>query len=100
VSFMEVTAEAKLIARLQARVSTLEALLEERSRELRLIQKSVCHRDLLVISRIAAGLSPLPLGAFDPVFWQETTGLAPAEVGEALEALWSSLVPVKPQETR
>lgn len=97
---MEVTSEAKLIARLQARVSTLESLLEERSRELRLIQKHVCHRDLLVISRIAAGLSPLPLGAFDTVFWQETTHLAPAEVGEALEALWSSLVPMKPQETR
>ena len=97
---MEVTPEAKLIARLQARVSKLEVLLEERSRELRLIQKNVCHRDLLVISRIAAGLSPLPLGAFDPVFWQETTGLASAEVGEAMEALWSSLMSVKLQETR
>lgn len=88
--------EAKLIARLQARVAALEALLERRSRELRTIQKHVCHRDLLVISRIAAGLSPLPFGAFDPDFWQETTHLTPAEVDSTLEALWSSLEVAEP----
>ncbi|MFP5285174.1 MAG: hypothetical protein ACLGI9_05500, partial [Thermoanaerobaculia bacterium] len=74
------SAEARLIARLQARVAALEALLERRSRELRQIQKQVCHRDLLVISRISAGLPPLPFGAFDPDFWQETTNLTAAEV--------------------
>ena len=83
--------------RLQARVTTLEALLERRSRELRQIQKHVCHRDLLIISRICAGLSPLPLGAFDPAFWQETTALTPAEVEPTLEALWSSLDVVEPR---
>lgn len=97
---MEATPEAKLIARLQARVSMLEALLEKRSRELRLIQQHVCHRDLLLISRIAAELFPLPLGSFDPAFWQETTALTPAEVSDALEALWSSLGPSRSQEMR
>lgn len=94
---MEESAEAKLVARLQARVAALEALLERRSRELRLIQKHVCHRDLLVISRICAGLSPLPYGPFDPEFWQESTHLVAAEVEPTLEALWSSLDPVEPR---
>lgn len=88
--------EKRLIAQLQARVAALEALLERRSRELRTIQKHVCHRDLLVISRISAGLSHLPFGAFDPDFWQETTNLTPAEVEPTLEALWSSLNVAEP----
>lgn len=92
--------EAKQIARLQSRVSALEALLERRSRELRLIQKHACHRDLLVISRVVSGLSPLPFGPFDPDFWQETTTLTPAEVSETLEILWSSLTPVEVLELR
>lgn len=90
------SAEATLIARLQARVAALEALLERRSRELRQIQKHVCHRDLLVISRVCAGLSPLPVGAFDPDFWQETTVLTQAEVEPTLESLWSSLDVAEP----
>lgn len=85
------SAEARLIARLQARVTALEALLERRSRELRRIQKHVCHRDLMIISRVSAGLSPLPFGAFDPDFWQETPALTPADVEQTLEALWNSL---------
>jgi hypothetical protein len=89
--------EAEQIARLQSRVATLEALLERRSRELRLIQKHICHRDLLVVSRISAGLSPLPFGSFDPGFWQETTALTPAEVEPILDALWSSLDVVEPR---
>lgn len=94
---MDPAPEAQLIARLQARVTALEALLERRSRELRLIQKHVCHRDLIVIGRVAAGLSPLPFGPFDPDFWSETTHLAPADVGDTLEALWSSLAPEPPR---
>jgi hypothetical protein len=91
------SAEAKRIARLQSRVAALEVLLERRSRELRLIQKHVCHRDLLVISRISAGLSPLPFGSFDPQFWQETTALTPAEVEETMKDLWSSLDVAEPR---
>ena len=92
-----VPAEAEQIARLQSRVAALEALLERRSRELRLIQKQVCHRDLLVISRISAGLAPLPFGSFDPHFWQETTALTPAEVEETMKDLWSSLEMAEPR---
>lgn len=91
------SAEGRLIARLQARVAELEALLERRSRELRQIQRHVCHRDLLVISRISAGLPPLPFGSFDLDFWQETTNLTGAEVEPTLEALWSSLAPAEPR---
>lgn len=91
------SAEEKEIARLKSRVAALEALLERRSRELRLIQKHVCHRDLLVISRISAGLSPLPFGPFSPDFWQETTALTAAEVEPTLENLWSSLDVVEPR---
>ncbi len=93
---MEEVSQAQLIARLQARVAALEAQLERRSRELRLIQKHVCHRDLIVIGRVAAGLSPLPFGVFDLDFWAETTQLSPADVGSTLEALWSSLTPDSP----
>ena len=90
---MGATRESELIARLEARVAELEALLERRSRELRLFQRHMCHRDLIVLSRIAAGVYPLPFGPFEPEFWPESTDLTPAEVGDTLEALWSSLVP-------
>lgn len=91
------TEEARRITYLEARVAELEALLDRRSRELRLLQKHVCHRDLIVMSRIAAGLPPLPFGPFEPDFWGETTHLAQAEVGDTLEALWSSLYPELPE---
>lgn len=90
---MEASPEQQLIARLEARVATLEAALEERSRELRRIQKHVCHRDLVLISRLRAGLPPLPRGAYDPAFWRETTELTAADVEETLCDLWSSIVP-------
>jgi hypothetical protein len=85
--------QQRLIARLEARVSALEAALEVRSRELRLIQRHVCHRDLVLISRLRAGLPPLPRGAYEPAFWRETTELTPADVEETLRDLWSSIVP-------
>ncbi|HYG61643.1 MAG TPA: hypothetical protein VEL74_03610 [Thermoanaerobaculia bacterium] len=86
--------EQRTIARLEARVEALEAALERRSRELRLIQRHVCKRDLILISRLLAGLPPLPFGAYEPAFWQETTALTPAEVEETLTDLWRSLAPV------
>ncbi len=90
---MGVTRESELIARLEAQVAALEALLERRSRELRLFQEHMCHRDLIVLSRITAGAVPLPFGPFEPEFWPESTDLTQAEVGDTLEALWSSLAP-------
>jgi hypothetical protein len=85
--------EQLLIARLAARVAALEAALEERSRELRRIQQHVCHRDLVLISRLRAGLPPLPRGAYEPLFWRESTELTAADVEETLRDLWSSVVP-------
>ena len=81
------------VARLEARVEELEALLARRSAELRLIQSHVCHRDLVVISRIMGGYYGVPFGPFDPDFWPETTSLAGGEVPETLAALWRSLRP-------
>lgn len=92
----EASPEQQLIARLEARVAALEAALEERSRELRLIQRHVCHRDLVLISRVRAGLPPLPRGAYEPAFWRETTELTPADIEETLQDLWTSVVPLDP----
>jgi hypothetical protein len=90
---MGASSERQTIARLEARVAALEAALEERSRELCRIQRSVCHRDLVLISRLRAGLPPLPRGAYEPAFWRETTELTAADVEETLRDLWSSVVP-------
>ncbi|HVT16699.1 MAG TPA: hypothetical protein VHQ90_11050 [Thermoanaerobaculia bacterium] len=88
--------ETLLIARLEARIAALEAALDQRSRDLRLLQRHACKRDLIAIERLAAGLPPLPLGAFEPVFWQETTDLTQEDVRETLEDLWASLAQVEP----
>jgi len=95
---MEPLADEPEIARLTARVAALEAALEERSRELRLIQRYVCHRDLVLIARLRSGLPPLPRGAYEPAFWHETTDLAAADVEQTLLDLWTSLIPPAPRE--
>jgi hypothetical protein len=79
------------LAYLEARVAELEERLERRSRELRIIQRNVCTRDLAVIARVLAGLRPLPYGPFDPDAWPSNTELLPAQVHETLAALWHSL---------
>jgi hypothetical protein len=91
---MGASPEQRLIARLEARVAALEAALAARSRELRLLQEHVCHRDLVLISRLRAGLPPLPYGAYEPAFWRETTELTQVDVEETLRDLWSSIVPL------
>ena len=88
-----VTDQARQIARLEAQVAELERLLARRSYELRRFQKHASHRDLIVLSRICAGLVPVPFGAFDPEFWPETADLNQADVEETLLALWDSLFP-------
>ncbi len=70
----------------------LEAALERRSRELRLIQKHLCPRDLVVVSRVSAGL-PLAKGAYDPLLWIETTEVTEADIQETLEDLWIAVNP-------
>lgn len=86
--------EQSEIARLQAQVAALETVLARRSRELRLIQKYICRRDLILVSRLLSGFPPLPFGAYEPAFWQETTALTGAHVEETLVDLWRSLAPL------
>ena len=81
----------ELIAQLEARVAALEEALERRSRELRLLQQSVCACDLVSISRILAGQPPLSRNAYEPGYWRETAELTEADVEETLEDLWSSV---------
>jgi hypothetical protein len=95
---MEARSEESIIARLEAKVAALETALERRSRELTLIQKHICMRDLLVIARLRAGLPPLPKGAYEPSHWGETTALTAADVEETLVDLWDSITP--PRRTR
>lgn len=81
------------IARLEGRIAALEDALERRSREMRLLQASLCPTDLVQLARICDGLSPLPRIACQPEYWSETTLIAPAEVEATLEDLWASLTP-------
>jgi hypothetical protein len=84
------------IARLEGRVAALEAALERRSQELRLLQRHLCPMDLAQLARLTAGLPPLPRIACEPGFWRETRELTEADVPETMEALWSSLHPPGP----
>jgi hypothetical protein len=86
-------AAARRIAELEAQVAGLEAALAQRSRELRVLQGHLCRRDLITLSRLAAGLPALARGAYEPDLWRETTDFTPAEVDLTLTDLWQSLVP-------
>jgi len=81
------------IARLEGRVAALEAALERRSDELRVLQRHLCPHDLAQLTRLTAGLPLLPHIACEPSYWRETRELTVADVPETLEALWSSLYP-------
>jgi len=89
--------EASLtIAQLEARVAALEAALERRSEEVRRLQRELPERELVVLSRLSAGLPPGPATPFEPDRWRETAELTPAEVEETLTDLWRSLRPREP----
>lgn len=81
------------LARLETRVAALEAALERRSGELRRIQRALPGRELVVVSRLLAGLPPFPTDPYDPRGWRETTALSAADVEETLTDLWRSLAP-------
>ncbi len=81
------------VAFLEARVEVLEEALVRRSRTLRALQREVCATDLLQISRLEAGLPPLPDRAYDLALWTETTRLTAAEVEPTMRDLWRSLTP-------
>lgn len=80
----------RTIARLESRVSALERLLAERSRETRALAREVCGEDLVVLSRMAAGGKPLPGPRRGVDRWVETTVLTPADVERTMEELWRS----------
>jgi hypothetical protein len=88
------TPEAQRIVELEAQVEALTAALVRRSRELRLLQGHLCRRDLVTLSRLAAGLPAFARGAYEPDLWRETTALTSAEVDITLEDLWRSLLPL------
>ncbi len=81
------------IARLEARVATLEEVLLRRSNELLELQQLLPSRELLNFSRRAGGLPPIPLGSYDLEIWRETTALTSANVPETIRDLWRSLAP-------
>ena len=81
------------IARLAGRVAALEDALDRRSRELRLLQTLLRPVDLMQLARLADGLAPLPRLAHQPEYWNETTLIAPADLEETLQDLWTSLTP-------
>lgn len=81
------------IAELEARVQALEAALTRRSEQLRQLQSLLSARDLIALARLAEGLLPLPLRAYEPALWRETTELEEASVEDVLNDLWRSLYP-------
>lgn len=87
------------IAYLEARVEALESALAERSKELRKLQRYLSPEDLLLFSRIRAGLPPLPRQqAYDLSLWTETRELAASDVEETMLDLWRSLRPIEDPE--
>lgn len=81
------------IARLEARVETLERLLSQRSRFLRTLARDLCEDDLVSLSRLAAGLPPFARAAFGLHAWRETTALTAGDVERTMRELWRSLSP-------
>jgi hypothetical protein len=81
---------AEQIARLEARVERLEKLLAARSRLLRELTDELCPEDLVSLSRLASGLSPLLKSAFGILDWRETTALTGGDVEKTMKQLWRS----------
>lgn len=84
---------AAVIARLEARVAALERALEDRSRLLRQATRIVCEEDLLNLSRLVAGLPPIPRAGFGLRGWRETTTPTEGDVDKTMEELWRSAAP-------
>ncbi len=85
------TAAELEIAALRARVAALEQALARRSAELRRLQQILCRDDLAALDELLAESSQVAGLGFDPLSWQETHRMRPAEVEETLRQLWASL---------
>ena len=81
------------VARLTARVSTLERLLEQRSRLLRQLARVICEEDLMSFSRLAVGRAPLPRAGFGLRGWRETTAVTSGDVDRTMAELWRAAAP-------
>ena len=88
----EAEGAAVTIARLEARVASLEQRLSARSRTLRALSRELCETDLINLSRAASGRAPHPGSDSSLLGFRETTELVPAEVESTLEDLWRSLL--------
>lgn len=81
------------IARLEARVATLERKLRERSAWIRAFARNARDEELIRLERAILGLPPLPRSGFGLRGWSETTTLSSGDVEATLAELWRSLTP-------
>lgn len=79
-----------LVAELEARVAALEALLDQRSVELRELQRRIGVPGLVVLSRVQAGRTDLGSRSYVPEHWHEVLTLDSLGVAEVLSDLWAS----------
>lgn len=84
---------AATIARLEARVATLERVVADRSRLLRQVTRVVCEEDLMNLSRLAAGQPPIPRAGFGLRGWRETTSPTMGDVDKTMAELWRAAAP-------
>jgi len=84
---------AAAIARLEARVATLERALEDRSRLMRQVTRVVCEEDLMNLSRLADGQPPVPRAGFGLRGWRESTSPTMGDVDKTMEELWRCAAP-------
>jgi hypothetical protein len=85
--------ERSTIARLEARVASLEKKLAERSAWIRAFARDAREEDLIRLTRAILGLPPLPRPGFGLRGWSETTALTSGDVEATLNELWRSLTP-------
>jgi hypothetical protein len=81
------------IARLEARVASLERKLAERSAWIRAFARDAREDDLIRLTRAILGLPPLPRPGFGLRGWSETTSLSSGDVEATMTELWRSLTP-------
>jgi len=79
------------IARLEARVAALEKALKRRSALLTSLTRELCDDDVASLSRLAAGLPPLPRAGIGLLGWRETTALTAGDVERTMRELWRSV---------
>lgn len=87
------------IARLEARIATLERKLAERSAWIRAFARDSRDEELIRLERAVLGLPPLPRPGFGLRGWSETTTLSQGDVETTMRELWRSLTPFELNES-